>query len=95
MASSNAGGWGFLIFVGLAAIVVSWLVDAAWLTKFRYGGSYHINSVAHRPRDCDFFGAPIGRKDCHYKAVVTPDSSPAARGAPTTSADITWEKVPD
>jgi hypothetical protein len=99
MASDAAGGWGFLIFVAVAVIGIAWLVDAQWLNRWRYSpNGYRSDQIAmeHRPHDCDFWGAPIGRKDCHYKAVVTPSGSTMVLGvSKPTHVDITWEKVQD
>ena len=98
--SSDVGGWGFLILVAVAVIGIAWMLDAAWLYKWWYTRGYHLPnsqiSLEHRPRDCDFWCAPIGKKDCHYMAVVTPNSSSTLLGAPpATHVDITWEKVQD
>jgi hypothetical protein len=66
----DPGGWAFLLFVAVAVVFIAWMRDAAWLAKLRYGGDHHAPiTVAHRPHDCDFWGAPIGVKDCHYRPI--------------------------
>jgi hypothetical protein len=36
-----------------------------------YGASYSEVHMQARPKDCDFWGAPVGIKDCSYKPLVT------------------------
>jgi len=67
-------------FVGLAwtallliAIFV-WIPDL-WHTKTRYAWSHGVSTdqvtIDKRPKDCDFFHAPIGDKACKYKRQVS------------------------
>ena len=93
----DSGGWAFLLLVAVAAVYIAWLADAAWLARFRYARSYpaHLVTVANRPHDCDFWGSPVGVKDCHYQPVVTPSHSSESPGAPVVRVDIDWEKVKD
>lgn len=36
-----------------------------------YGVSHSEVHMQARPKDCDFWGAPVGIKDCSYKPLVT------------------------
>lgn len=39
--------------------------------QLAYGVSYSDVHMQTRPKDCDFWGAPVGLKDCSYEPVVT------------------------
>jgi hypothetical protein len=49
-----------------------------------------------KPPDCDFLHAPLGRKECHYKAVVEAFNASgvqiAGDGAPKYSRDVKTNK---
>lgn len=81
------------VAVTFFAIAVIWALpdigSAMWYSKARYEWSYDISSnqvtIDKRPKDCDFFHAPIGDKACKYKRQVSSirvrtDSSDLARG---------------
>jgi hypothetical protein len=38
--------------------------------QFTYGVPYSEVHMQSRPKDCDFWGAPVGLKDCSYKSLV-------------------------
>jgi hypothetical protein len=44
-------------------------MNAAWYSM-KYGVSYDDVHTDDRPKDCDFMRAPLGYKDCTYKAHV-------------------------
>ena len=58
----------------VCVVVLCFLADSAWHSKFRYSVQYHvpISSVTklEKPSDCDFLTAPIGNKGCHYEPEV-------------------------
>jgi hypothetical protein len=64
----------WLAAMGGLVIWTSWDSDnfiAKLRHKFAYDVPYanvHINT---RPKDCDFFGSPIGMKSCRYVPAVT------------------------
>ena len=39
--------------------------------QFTYGLSYSKVQMHTRPQDCDFWGAPVGIKECKYEPLVT------------------------
>ena len=67
----DSGSW--VVFLAVCYFVYLGC-SAAWHSKVRYGMQYGVAydkvSKDNKPRDCDFFAAPIGKKNCHYDAVV-------------------------
>jgi|HubBroStandDraft_6_1064221.scaffolds.fasta_scaffold84292_6 hypothetical protein len=67
----------------LATIILGWLFYLAlagitsdmWYSKFRYSWQYGVEfsqiTQNPRPRDCNFFAAPMGDKACHYDRQVS------------------------
>jgi hypothetical protein len=76
MSSSDESGCLLWIIVGGLAI---FLVHAGWrdvwYSTFAYEFYYSVDSghlaIDKEPHDCDFWKAPLGEKDCHYKRVVS------------------------
>jgi hypothetical protein len=56
--------------VGLLVIVCS-VMPSVWHSRYRYAAEYGVAPykviVETEPHDCDFLGAPFGRKYCHYE----------------------------
>jgi hypothetical protein len=73
--SDNAKIWTFfLVSAPISAYCIWYLaallsLEPIWLAKV-YKVSTDQVHVDAKPKDCDFMHAPIGDKDCHYKAVV-------------------------
>jgi len=61
--------------IGVVVFLI-WLFGWGMESKFRYEIQYGSGSkldhiyVDKEPSDCDFFRAPIGRKDCSYKKKI-------------------------
>ena len=66
-----------LFFLALASVRHS---------QLRYQIEYpnHTVTMLDRPRDCDFWKAPVGDKECRYDREVIEDS---------TDVTVTWIKV--
>ena len=86
-------GWGFWILVILA--FVFW--GDIWYSKLAYAMSYNVSRghvyIDWKPHDCDFWKAPIGEKECHYKRVVnTVEKATSKEKLPIMSFDSgkTW-----
>lgn len=91
----SSDGCASLIFLMICAAIFYW--SDAWHSKWRYAWSYGIDSshvsMEKKPDGCDFLKAPIGKKDCHYKRVVsTVEASRSMTHAPIISFDggKTW-----
>src|SRR5437899_2068914 len=63
-------GWAALIWLALLV----WIPDM-WHSKTRYAWWYGVNTaqvtIEKKPKDCNFFHAPLGDKDCHYDIQVS------------------------
>lgn len=101
MSSSDEGGC--LLWIA-GALVLFGLWDGLWYSRLAYRLYYSLNdnqlSIEKKPHDCDFWKAPIGEKDCHYKRVVsiTEIGTSATTHAPVISYDggKTWGNyIPD
>lgn len=68
--NDNNGWWLWLVIV---VLVIYW--GDIWNTKWRYALVDDVSQdkvfIEKEPRDCDFLTAPLGRKGCHYKKVVS------------------------
>jgi hypothetical protein len=61
---------GWVIF--LAILTISWSWNTQWMYDVRYSELPSSDIVVEsRPSTCDFFGAPMGSKDCSMEKVVT------------------------
>jgi hypothetical protein len=90
-----------IIFVAIGLWIWTLVDDGAW-----YVMSYNVPPgqvhMAHRPTDCDFFTAPLGRKHCDYQAMVSAtdkdnnqtweDGKKVKGTGRTTSIDVYWVK---
>ena len=61
--------------LGVLGPVATWIAPgnkAAYFLRYAFEAnvSYDQVFVADKPRDCDFFTAPMGNKLCHYETVV-------------------------
>lgn len=69
--SGTAVSWivGLAIAGGLVYLVFLYGLDALW-----YAAEYSVSPekvhIAPEPKDCDFWHAPVGFKDCHYEKSV-------------------------
>jgi hypothetical protein len=70
--SEDSKGWiGILFLAGIAAYIY-WLggIKTVW-----YSATYQVSTdkvhIDAEPTDCDFWHAPLGKKDCHYESEVT------------------------
>jgi hypothetical protein len=69
-------GVGLTWFAVVCGIVVwnSWDSDnivGQLRHQIAYGVSYSDVHMQARPKECDFWGAPVGMKDCSYEPLVT------------------------
>jgi hypothetical protein len=78
--SSSLGFWGGLMLV----LIGMWFWDSAddiVHSKFRYSIEYTTDEAnvfkSPKPHDCAFWGAPIGKKWCHYDRTVEDQQVPA------------------
>jgi hypothetical protein len=78
--SSSLVFWGGLMLV----LIGMWLWDSAddiIHSKFRYSIEYTTDEAnvfnSPKPHDCAFWGAPIGKKWCHYDRTVEDHQVPA------------------
>lgn len=83
--------------------------DRVWYS-YRYDTEFKDVNVNKRPRDCDFFHAPVGGKGCEYekrtnvfgneqrealiKLATTPEEQQAYAKQPN-SVTVYWEKEQD
>jgi hypothetical protein len=71
---SRSDEWGCLLWIGVAIIVFG-LWDSLWYSRLAYKLYYSVQdsqlSIDKKPHDCDFWKAPIGEKECHYKRAVS------------------------
>jgi hypothetical protein len=92
--SSSLGFWGGLMLV----LIGMWLWDSAddiIHSKFRYSIQYTTDEAnvfnSPKPHDCAFWGAPIGKKWCHYDRTVEDHQVPALiTGNDTNTHRPTW-----
>lgn len=61
-----------LVFAGVIWAGVAFLTPDDWRVHYAarevvWPGDVFVD---HKPKDCDFFHAPLGDKDCSYKATV-------------------------
>src|SRR5271170_3365171 len=89
--SSSLGFWGGLMMV----LIGMWLWDlgdAVVHSKYRYSIEYSISTdnvfKSPNPHDCAFWGAPIGKKWCHYDRTVEVSHIPAL----ITSSDVNFHR---
>ena len=89
----NAEGRGLLVF----GCVIGALVWFLWLddSKLRYEIQHQAEvTIDDKPHDCEFFTAPLGRKNCSYqkKISIVLYSRGAGDGSPIISYDEgeTW-----
>lgn len=76
--SSSSDQWGCLFWL-LAGAAAVWFCGAIWgdlwYSKLAYELYYSIDSshltIEKEPHDCDFWKAPIGKKECDYRRVVS------------------------
>jgi hypothetical protein len=61
--------WTSLTVVALVFSVGGWHSKLAYELYYRVGSSQL--AIDNKPHDCDFWKAPIGEKECHYKRVVS------------------------
>ena len=65
---------GSLFWIGVCPLVAVF-GDDVWYSKIAYELYYSVDSsklsIDKKPHDCDFWKAPIGQKECHYKRVVS------------------------
>jgi uncharacterized membrane protein len=63
----------WLFGIAILTVIVWWLLPNDW--RIKYAAEYVLDSdhvtIEHKPYDCDWDSAPIGKKHCHYDAVVT------------------------
>ena len=89
--SSDADGWAFLFFLGGIVLWAVW--DTEWFGKLWYATAnkvkYEDVLITLKPHDCEFGTAPMGRKNCHYKAQVI-----VFNDAPK-EIEVDWIKVAD
>jgi hypothetical protein len=66
-------GWVGLLIFGWLVIFV-WLPDMWWIKtriSLWYSVAYDQVTIEKQPKDCNFFHAPLGGKDCHYDPHVS------------------------
>jgi hypothetical protein len=86
---------GCLVLLFIAGIIFLASSNESWVNSVWYAIEYNVrfNDVQTdaRPRDCDFLTAPLGDKNCSYKAhvqVFTADGVlVAGDNAPTYASD--------
>jgi hypothetical protein len=70
----------------------------AWNGELWYSIKYHVPvdriSIGKKPHDCDFWSAPIGRKNCHYEEQAG-WSIFAPIGSTKSQFEIWWQRVAD
>lgn len=70
---SGNNEWGYPLF-WTSVCVVAFFWSDVWYSKLAYELYYSVDSVHlaidKKPHDCDFWKAPLGEKECHYKRVV-------------------------
>jgi hypothetical protein len=94
--------WAVLFWGGLFFILIGWN-DDGWVGKARYALSYQVSPsqvhISHRPIDCDWSYAPMGRKGCTYQAEVTArnaagymvgEDTPTKRITDDDGKTVTW-----
>jgi hypothetical protein len=73
MSDQNEGLGCLALFVILIIASLSW-GSGGWIDWLWYSVKYAVMpaqvEVEAKPKDCDFWHAPVGRKECHYRAVV-------------------------
>ncbi len=93
MSDDGAGGIAWLLIgLGLCAWV---FMPPSWTNAIWYGVQYKVsfNEVytSNKPSDCDWTYAPLGKKGCYYKAVVSAFNEAGdlvgGEGAPKYSKD--------
>ena len=97
MSSNHDGSLGVLLIYALLAGVV-WFALSGRHSSLRYELQYSVPaekvSISKRPTDCDFLTAPIGRKHCDYKKIVTvakfDKDQPTGRPVYSTDGGNTW-----
>jgi hypothetical protein len=71
VAQSDESGCALVL---LAAAGLYFFTPASWTNAIWYGVEYKVSpsdvSTDAKPSDCDFMHAPLGNKDCSYKAHV-------------------------
>jgi hypothetical protein len=72
--SDQSESLGCSAFFVLFIIAVSWWGSGGWIDWLWYAVKYTVSpsqvEVTTKPKDCDFWHVPLGRKECHYKAIV-------------------------
>lgn len=59
------------LFVVLCAYWGADVWYSRWAYELYYGLDSNHLSIDKKPHDCDFWKAPIGAKECHYKRIVS------------------------
>jgi hypothetical protein len=70
---SNRSDFGWAMVIAIWWFAFLGLSDL-WHSKMRYAWSYDVSSdqvtIEKKPKDCNFFRAPMGEKGCHYDRQV-------------------------
>ncbi len=71
----NGDRWEWAWFwIAICVLAVAFWKDI-WYSRLAYKLYYSVDdsklSIERKPHDCDFWKAPIGEKDCHYKRTVS------------------------
>ncbi len=58
-------------YIGVGLIILISLWDEKVILQFRFDTDMDKIITEYRPKDCQFFTAPLGYKNCRYEAVGT------------------------
>lgn len=72
---SSSDGWGFVLSIAAAVVLFGLCGHGLWYSRLAYKLYYSVSdghlAIDKEPHDCDFWKAPIGEKECHYKRIVS------------------------
>ena len=63
-----------IVVLGIVAAIIWWGFGfrySSWGLALSYGVDHANVEIQQEPHDCDFWKAPIGEKECHYKRVIS------------------------